>query len=72
MRRSDLARWGIVPLRVLVGYGFMEHGFAKVSKGPEVFAGILQPLGVPFPHLAAGLTVGTELLGGWLCCLELL
>jgi len=51
-------------MRLLVGYGFMEHGYAKLSRGPAVFAGILQHLGVPMPHIAAWLTIGTELLGG--------
>ena len=64
MQRADLARWSILPMRLLVGYGFMEHGFSKLSKGPDVFAGILQHLGVPMPHVAAWLTIGTELLGG--------
>ena len=64
MQRSDLARWGILPMRLLVGYGFMQHGFAKLSRGPDAFAGILQHLGVPMPHVAAWLTIGTELLGG--------
>lgn len=64
MQRSDLARWAVVPMRLLVGYGFMEHGFAKLSRGPDVFAGILQQLGVPLPHLAAWLTIGTEIAGG--------
>src|SRR5215472_10039639 len=64
MQRSDVARWAILPMRLLVGYGFMEHAFAKLSRGPDVFVGILQHLGVPMPHVAAGLTIGTELLGG--------
>ena len=64
MQRSDLARWGILPMRLLVGYGFMQHGFAKLSRGPDIFAGILQHLGVPMPHVASWLTIGTELLGG--------
>jgi putative oxidoreductase len=64
MQRSDLARWAIVPMRLLVGYGFMEHGFAKLSRGPDAFAGILQQLSVPLPQVAASLTIGTELLGG--------
>ena len=63
MQRSDLARWSILPIRLLVGLGFMEHGFAKLSRGPDAFAGILQQLGVPMPHVAAWLTIGTELLG---------
>lgn len=45
MQRSDIARWAGVPMRLLVGYGFIEHGFAKLSRGPDAFAGILQQLG---------------------------
>ena len=64
MQRSDLARWAVLPMRLLVGYGFIEHGFAKLSRGPDVFASILQQLGVPLPHVATWLTIGTELVGG--------
>ena len=64
MQRSDLCRWAILPMRFLVGYGFMEHGVAKLLRGPDAFAGILQQLGVPLPHLAAWLTISTEILGG--------
>ncbi len=42
----------------------MEHGFAKLSKGPEVFASILHAIGVPAPHLMAWITILTELVGG--------
>ena len=64
MQRSDLAYWASLPMRLLVGCGFMEHGFAKLSRGPDAFAGILQQLGVPLPHVATWLTIGTELVGG--------
>ncbi len=64
MQRSDLARWAVLPMRLLVGYGFIEHGFAKLSRGPDAFAGILQQMGVPLPHVATWLTIGTELVGG--------
>ena len=64
MQRADLTCWSILPMRLLVGFGFMEHGFAKLSRGPDAFAGILQHLGVPMPHIAAWLTIGTEILGG--------
>jgi putative oxidoreductase len=43
----------------------MEHGYAKLLKGPEVFASILHVLGVPGPHLMAWLTISVELLGGF-------
>jgi putative oxidoreductase len=42
----------------------MEHGFAKLSRGPDGFAAILLAMGVPDPHLMAWLTITTELLGG--------
>lgn len=42
----------------------MEHGFAKLSRGSGAFAGILQGLGVPAPHLMAWLTIITELVCG--------
>ena len=64
MQRSDLARWAILPIRLLVGFGFIEHGLAKLSRGTHAFADILQHLGVPLPQVAAWLTIGTEVLGG--------
>jgi len=57
-------RWAPIPLRLIVGYGFMEHGFAKLSKGPDAFASILQAIGVPGPHLMAWMTILTEVFGG--------
>src|ERR1700739_789422 len=60
----SLQRYASIPLRAIVGGGFMEHGWAKIAKGPESFAEILQALHVPFPHLSAYLTISVELLGG--------
>jgi len=62
--RSPIARWSPIPLRLIVGYGFTQHGFAKLSRGPDAFVAILQALGVPDPHLMAWLTILTELFGG--------
>jgi putative oxidoreductase len=62
--RPPMARWSPIPLRLIVGYGFLQHGFAKLSRGPDTFAAILQGMGVPDPHLMAWLTIITELLGG--------
>jgi putative oxidoreductase len=59
-----MARWSPIPLRLIVGYGFMEHGFAKLSRGPDAFAAVLQGMRVPDPHLMAWLTILIELLGG--------
>jgi putative oxidoreductase len=62
--RSAAERWPLIPLRLIVGYGFMEHGFAKLAKGPDAFANILQAMGVPEPHFMAWATVLVEILGG--------
>jgi putative oxidoreductase len=59
-----MKRWAPVPLRLIVGFGFMQHGYAKLVKGPETFAGILHALGVPAPYFMAWATILTELLGG--------
>src|SRR5260370_2561613 len=42
----------------------MEHGLAKLSKGPDAFAAILAALAVPAPHLLAWVAILTEALGG--------
>jgi len=62
--RSPIARWAPVPLRLIVGYGFMEHGFAKLARGPDAFPAILQAIGVPAPHLMGWLTIVVETVGG--------
>jgi putative oxidoreductase len=57
-------RWGLLLLRVVVGFGFLAHGYAKAMRGPAHFAEILIALGVPLPRLAAWTTIAVELAGG--------
>ena len=64
LSRSPIAHWAPVPLRLIVGYGFMEHGYAKLARGLEAFPAILQALGVPAPHLMGWLTILVEIFGG--------
>jgi putative oxidoreductase len=59
------ARWAPLPLRLIVGYGFAEHGFAKLLRGPENFTGLLHALGTPEPYFFAWLTIVTEIVGGF-------
>ena len=61
---SAISRYGALPLRAIVGIGFLQHGYSKLSNGPEAFASILYSLHVPLPHFTAYLTVGVELVGG--------
>ena len=62
--QSAISRYAAIPLRAIAGGGFMQHGYAKLSKGPDAFAAILRSLHVPFPHFSAYLTIWVELLGG--------
>jgi putative oxidoreductase len=61
---STLERWAPLPLRLIVGYGFMAHGYAKILKGPERFVDILHAIGVPEPELMGWATIIVELVGG--------
>lgn len=61
---GKLAPCGPVLLRLVIGYGFIMHGFAKFARGPETFATVLNTLGVPLPHVMAWLTTLVELIGG--------
>ena len=61
---SKLGRYAAVPLRLIVGYGFMTHGYAKIVHGPEHFINILHALGVPAPELMGWASILVELIGG--------
>lgn len=56
--------WALVPLRLIVGFGFLAHGYAKLSRGVGGFADILGALGVPAPLSTAWVTAMFEFLGG--------
>jgi putative oxidoreductase len=62
---SNSARsWALLPLRVIVGVGFLVHGMAKWHRGPDKFAQLLQLIGTPSPLVTAWLVTGLEVLGG--------
>jgi putative oxidoreductase len=63
--QPSIATWWAVPLRVIVGYGFIAHGFAKLSRGPSGFSNTLHALGVPAPDVMAWATILVELAGGF-------
>jgi putative oxidoreductase len=63
LRQPD---WWALALRAIVGFGFMAHGVAKLSRGAGAFAGVLHDIGVPLPAMMAWATILIELLGGFL------
>ncbi len=58
------SKWALLPLRLLIGFGFAAHGFSKLSAGPQKFAGMLQTIGIPAPGLTAWMTALFEFCGG--------
>jgi putative oxidoreductase len=53
-----------LPLRLIIGFGFMAHGWAKLSRGPSDFANLLTQIGAPLPEATAWVSTFVELLGG--------
>ena len=57
-------RWVPVPIRMILGVGFMVHGWAKWSRGPAAFAELLRQAHVPLPLANAWLVTLLEIFGG--------
>jgi putative oxidoreductase len=55
-----------LPLRLMVGYGFLEHGYAKLARGPDVFIAILHAMAMPFAFFLGWTTILIEVIGGLL------
>jgi putative oxidoreductase len=62
--RAFRGQWVPLPLRLILGFGFMAHGWAKLSRGPSGFAKLLAQIGAPFPEATAWVSTFLELLGG--------
>lgn len=52
-------------LRLIIGFGFMAHGWAKITRGTAGFEKLLLQTSVPFPHLNAAIVPYLELAGGF-------
>lgn len=58
--------WFALPLRLIVGFGFVQHGYAKLSREPDGFIAILHAIGVPLADLLGWATIIVEIAGGLL------
>ena len=56
--------WYALPLRLIIGFGFMQHGYAKLARGPEDFINVLHAMGLPVPFILGWATIIVELVGG--------
>jgi putative oxidoreductase len=64
--RKELHKWAALPLRLVIGFGFLYHGWPKVfsTSGHESFVGTLQSLGMPAANLTAWFVGILEVVGG--------
>ena len=62
--KACCGRWVPLPLRLIIGYGFMAHGWVKLGRGPSGFADLLTQIGAPLPEMTAWVSIFVELLGG--------
>ena len=59
--RPDLAP---LPLRLVLGFGFVYHGWEKIADGTAVFQRMLQMIGIPGGAATAWFVALVEFLGG--------
>ncbi|HEY4111307.1 DoxX family protein [Puia sp.] len=64
MQNSTKQLFAPLPLRLIIGAGFMAHGWAKISRGTSGFEKLLALQGVPLPHINGMVGPYVELLGG--------
>src|SRR5215468_432545 len=56
--------WVPIPIRMVLGVGFIVHGWAKWNRGPAAFAELLKQARVPLPLANAWLVTMLEMFGG--------
>ena len=62
---ARFAKWGMLPLRIVVGLVFLMHGGQKFFVfGIGGTADIMGKLGLPLPFVSAAVVIAAEMLGG--------
>lgn len=62
--RTELSALALLPLRLVIGYGFVAHGLAKWNRGPANFGKLLAQIGAPLPTATAWIVTMLEIVGG--------
>src|SRR4029077_4861935 len=58
------ASWYALALRLIIGFGFLQDGYAKLARGPDDFISVLHAMGLPAPFLLGWATIVVEVIGG--------
>ena len=64
LNRDQWRGWVPIPIRMILGLGFMVHGWAKWNRGPAAFAELLKQAHVPLPLANAWLVTALEIFDG--------
>jgi len=67
----DSVEYGLVPLRVVLGYVFLDAGVGKWRRGISGTGRWMDGLGIPLPQASARLVATVEVVGGTLLILGL-
>jgi putative oxidoreductase len=66
MEQPSSRAWAPLPLRLVLGFAFIYHGYPKLftAAGHDQFVGMLQMIGAPAPQAAAWAVGALEVIGG--------
>jgi putative oxidoreductase len=62
---NNKKEWAYLLLRVVIGFGFVSHGWVKFSRGTAGFEKLLTQTGAPFAHFFSWAVPLIEVLGGF-------
>jgi putative oxidoreductase len=65
MEKEKRTQLAALALRLIIGFGYIAHGWAKISRGTAGFEKLLAQEGVPLPQLNAAVAPYVELIGGF-------
>ncbi len=68
---ADTIEWSLVPVRIVLGYIFLDSGLGKWRRGISGTGDWFGGMGFPFPQPTARLVASLELVGGILLILGL-
>jgi putative oxidoreductase len=62
--KKNYQQWEPLFLRLIIGFGFMAHGWVKLARGTAGFEKLLIFIGLPFAHVTSYILPCIELFGG--------